>query len=135
MASPTEDELQSRRPEYLDTVGVTGSNPVSRTTVSTDLQRVVSFIKSPANALSQFLCHIFLATAAPQARVEAFLSTARYETASSQDCHDPWVAVPAAAERRSEFGYDGHRGLIRTTKEVTARNSKTLLPVLLLFSL
>ena len=41
------------------------------------------------------------------------MSTARHETGSSQECHDPWAAVPAAAERRSEFGYDSHGGLTK----------------------
>ena len=28
-------------------------------------------------------------------------------------CHDPWAAVLAATERRSEFGYDSYGGLTK----------------------
>ena len=41
------------------------------------------------------------------------------------DCPDPWAAVPATAERRSEFGYDSHGGLTEAVSLDREINEKT----------
>jgi hypothetical protein len=96
---------------YLDTVGVTGSNPVSRTTVS-DLYTARCEIH---NVSGEAHCHTFTVTPFGNGRTSSksrrIPEHSPPRNGSSRDCHDSWAAVPAAAERRPEFGYDSYGDL------------------------